>query len=157
MSRKHLFTVVSLLAFAAVVVFGYQKRVPKSTGEDRDVAAVRAVIESQAAAWNRGDVEGYMEGYAKEDSTTFVSGDTVTRGWQTVLERYKARYDTRAKMGTLTFSELEFKPLGPYYIMASGRWQLAREADTPHGRFTLIFRRTGAGWRIVHDHTSSAS
>ncbi|MDQ3920037.1 MAG: DUF4440 domain-containing protein [Acidobacteriota bacterium] len=157
MSRKHLFTVVSLLAFAAVVVFGYQKRVPKSPGEDRDVAAVRAVIESQAAAWNRGDVEGYMEGYAKEDSTTFVSGDTVTRGWQTVLERYKARYDTRAKMGTLTFSELEFKPLGPYYIMASGRWQLAREADTPHGRFTLIFRRTGAGWRIVHDHTSSAS
>jgi ketosteroid isomerase-like protein len=157
MSRKHLFTVASLLAFAAVVVFGYQKRVPKSPGEDRDVAAVRAVIESQAAAWNRGDVEGYMEGYAKEDSTTFVSGDTITRGWQTVLERYKARYDTRAKMGTLTFSELEFKPLGPYYIMASGRWQLARESDTPHGRFTLIFRRTNAGWRIVHDHTSSAS
>jgi len=157
MSRKHLFTVASLLAFAAVVVLGYQKRVPKSPGEDRDVAAVRAVIESQAAAWNRGDVEGYMEGYAKEDSTTFVSGDTVTRGWQTVLERYKARYDTRAKMGTLTFSELEFKPLGPYYIMASGHWQLAREADTPHGRFTLIFRRTSAGWRIVHDHTSSAS
>jgi ketosteroid isomerase-like protein len=157
MSRKHLFTVASLLAFAAVVVLGYQKRVPKSPGEDRDVAAVRAVIESQAAAWNRGDVEGYMEGYAKEDSTTFVSGDTITRGWQTVLERYKARYDTRAKMGTLTFSELEFKPLGPYYIMASGRWQLAREADTPHGRFTLIFRRTSAGWRIVHDHTSSAS
>jgi ketosteroid isomerase-like protein len=157
MSRKHLFTVVSLLACAAVVVLGYQKRVPKSPGEDRDVAAVRAVIEAQAAAWNRGDVEGYMEGYAKEDSTTFVSGDTITRGWQTVFERYKARYDTRAKMGTLTFSELEFKPLGPYYIMASGRWQLARESDAPHGRFTLIFRRTGAGWRIVHDHTSSAS
>jgi uncharacterized protein (TIGR02246 family) len=131
--------------------------VPKSPAEDRDVAAVRAVIEAQAAAWNRGDVEGYMEGYAKEDSTTFVSGDTITRGWQTVLDRYKARYDTRAKMGTLTFSELEFKPLGPYYIMATGRWHLAREGDEPHGRFTLIFRRTAAGWRIVHDHTSSAS
>ena len=157
MSKKQVFTVASLLALAAVVVFGYQKRVPKSPGEDRDVAAVRAVIESQAAAWNRGDVEGYMEGYAKEDATTFVSGDTVTRGWQTVLDRYKARYDTRAKMGTLTFSELEFKPLGPYYIMAAGRWQLARDGDAPHGRFTLIFRRTGAGWRIVHDHTSSAS
>jgi ketosteroid isomerase-like protein len=157
MSRKHLFTVASLVAFAAVVVLGYQKVVPKSPKEDRDVAAVRAVIESQAAAWNRGDVVGYMEGYAKEDSTTFVSGDTITRGWQTVLDRYKARYDTRAKMGTLSFSELEFKPLGPYYIMATGRWQLAREGDEPHGRFTLIFRRTSAGWRIVHDHTSSAS
>ena len=59
-------------------------------------------------------------------------------------------------MGTLAFSELEIKPLSEYYIMASGRWQLTRESDTPHGRFTLIFRRTSAGWRIVHDHTSSA-
>ena len=98
----------------------------------------------------------YMEGYAKEDATEFVSGDTVMRGWQAVLERYKARYDTRAKMGTLAFSELEIKPLSEYYIMASGRWQLTRDADTPHGRFTLIFRRTAAGWRIIHDHTSSA-
>ncbi|HST50999.1 MAG TPA: nuclear transport factor 2 family protein [Pyrinomonadaceae bacterium] len=157
MSRKQVFTVAAVVAVAAVVVFGYQKRVPKSPGEDRNVAAVRSVIESQAAAWNRGDIEGYMEGYAKEDSTEFVSGDSLTRGWQTVLERYKSRYDSRAKMGTLTFSELEIEPLSEYYIMATGRWQLTRDADTPHGRFTLIFRRTVAGWRIVHDHTSSAS
>jgi ketosteroid isomerase-like protein len=156
MSKRNVFTVASLVAVAAVVVLGYQKRVPKSPAEDKNVAAVRSVIESQAAAWNRGDIEGYMEGYAKEDATEFVSGDTLARGWQTVLDRYKARYDSRAKMGTLAFSELEIKPLSEYYIMATGRWQLTRDADTPHGRFTLIFRRTAAGWRIVHDHTSSA-
>jgi ketosteroid isomerase-like protein len=155
MGKRHLFTFASLLAVAAVVV-GYQGRgrAPRSQNEDKQIAAVRAVIEEQAAAWNRGDVAGYMEGYAKEDSTTFVSGDTITRGWQTVLDRYKARYDTRAKMGTLAFSELDLKPLSEFYIMATGRWQLTRDADTPHGRFTLIFRRTVAGWRIVHDHTS---
>ena len=157
MSGKHLFTFASLLLVAAVVVFGYQKNVPKSQAEDRNVAAVRSVIEAQAAAWNRGDVDGYMEGYAKEEATTFVSGDTITRGWQTVRDRYKARYDTREKMGALAFTELEFKPLSEFYMIATGRWQLTREADTPHGRFTLIFRRTNAGWRIVHDHTSSAS
>ncbi len=158
MGRKHLFTLASLLALAAVVL-GYQgrSRAPKSQKEDRNVAAVRAVIEAQAAAWNRGDVEGYMDGYAREETTTFVSGDAVTRGWQTVLERYKARYDTRAKMGSLDFTELEIRPLSEFYMMAVGRWQLTREADTPRGRFTLIFRRTNAGWRIVHDHTSSAS
>ncbi len=156
MRKKHLFTFAPLLAAAAVVV-GYQGGgpAPRSEGQDQNVAAVRAVIEEQAAAWNRGDVAGYMEGYAKEDATTFVSGDTLTRGWQTVLDRYKARYDTRAKMGTLAFTELEFKPLSEFYIMATGRWQLTRESDTPRGRFTLIFRRTSAGWRIVHDHTSS--
>ena len=155
MSIKYLYTFAALVALAAVV-FGYQGRPPRPQKEDRDAAAVRAVLEAQAAAWNRGDVDGYMEGYAKEDSTTFVSGDTVTRGWRTVLERYKARYDTREKMGTLAFTELEVKPLSEFYFMASGRWQLTRAADTPHGRFTLILRRTNAGWRIVHDHTSSA-
>jgi len=155
MGRKHLFTLGSLLALAAVVVVGYQKGAPKSQAEDKNVAAVRAVIEAQAAAWNRGDVAGYMEGYAKEEATTFVSGDTVTRGWRTVHDRYRARYDTREKMGTLAFSELEFRPLSEFYMMAVGRWQLTRADDTPHGRFTLIFRRTAAGWRIVHDHTSS--
>jgi ketosteroid isomerase-like protein len=116
---------------------------------------VRAVIEAQQAAWNRGDIEGYMDGYAREETTTFVSGDTVTRGWQTVFERYRQRYETPARMGTLTFSELELRPLSPFYTMATGRWQLAREGDAPRGRFTLIFRRTAAGWRIVHDHTSA--
>jgi len=154
MGRRHLFTLASLMAVAAVVV-GYQKGTPKSQKEDGNVAAVRAVIEAQAAAWNRGDVTGYMEGYAKEDTITFISGDAFTRGWQTVHDRYKGRYDTREKMGTLAFSELEFKPLSEFYMMVTGRWQLTRAADTPRGRFTLIFRRTAAGWRIVHDHTSS--
>ncbi len=156
MGRKHLFTLGSLLALAAVV-YGYQKGAPRSQKDDRNVAAVRAVIEGQAAAWNRGDVGGYMDGYAREETTTLVSGDTVTRGWQTVLNHYKKSYDSPAKMGALAFTELEIRPLSEFYMMAVGRWQLTREADTPRGRFTLIFRRTSAGWRIVHDHTSSAS
>ncbi|HVF66722.1 MAG TPA: nuclear transport factor 2 family protein [Pyrinomonadaceae bacterium] len=156
MSRKYLYTLAALGA-AAAVVFGYQKGVPRSQKEDRNAAAVRAVLEEQAAAWNRGDVAGYMEGYAKEDATTFVSGDTITRGWQTVHDRYKSRYDTREKMGTLAFTELELKPLSEFYFTATGRWQLTlSDGTTPHGRFTLILRRTNAGWRIVHDHTSSA-
>ena len=155
MNRKILYAAVPLAA-AVAVVFGYQGRAPKAGKADREIAAVRAVLETQQAAWNRGDIDGFMEGYAKEDSITFVSGDTVTRGWQTVLDRYRKNYDSRARMGTLTFSELEFKPLSEFYMMAVGRFQLARDGDNPRGRFTLIFRRTNAGWRIVHDHTSAA-
>jgi len=62
-----------------------------------------------------------MEGYAKEGWVTVISGDAFTRGWQTVLDRYRKGYDTRAKMGTLSFSELEFKPLSEFYMMATGR------------------------------------
>ena len=122
--------------------------------DERMQREVRAVMDAQVAAWNRGDIEGFMRGYAESPDTTFVSGDTVTRGWQTVLDRYKKGYDTREKMGTLTFSELEIKPLAKDTAVVVGRWQLKRSADEPKGRFTLIFRRTRAGWRIIHDHTS---
>lgn len=119
------------------------------------MAAVRALIEAQQAAWNRGDIEGFMDGYERAETTTFVSGDTVTHGWQTVLERYKQHYDSPAKMGTLTFSDLDIKPLSAFYALADGRWQITRAGDAPHGRFTLLFRRTSQGWRIVHDTTTS--
>ncbi len=117
---------------------------------------IRAVIRDQQDAWNRGDIDGFMNGYARTGSTTFVSEDTVTRGWQTVRDRYKKKYSDRAKMGTLTFSDLEITLLSGDWAVALGRWKLTREKDQPHGRFTLIFRRLPEGWRIVHDHTSAA-
>lgn len=122
-----------------------------------NAAAIRAVLDAQAAAWNKGDIEGYMDGYERAETIIFISGDSITRGWQTVHDRYKKAYDTPEKMGTLAFSELEIKPLSEFYASVTGRWQLTRAKDTPHGRFALIFRRTNAGWRIVQDTTTSGS
>ena len=110
----------------------------------------------QQEAWNRGDIEAFMNGYARSRLTIFVSEDKVTRGWQTVRDRYKKKYSDHAKMGTLTFSDLEIAPLSNDSAVVLGRWKLKRAKDQPHGCFTLIFRRTSDGWRIVHDHTSAA-
>ena len=118
-----------------------------------DLAAIRAVLDTQAAAWNRGDIDAYMAGYAQSDDTMFVGTD-VTRGWTKVRDRYKAKYDSRAKMGTLVFSDLDLRPVGNLDVIVTGAWKLTREADTPHGRFTLIFHRRPEGWRIVYDHSS---
>ena len=154
------FTPPPAVALAAIALFFSQAACVRMPGGERQsaeaAAAVRAVLDAQVQAWNRGDVDGYMDGYERAETTTFVSGDTVTRGWQTVLERYRKSYDTREKMGALEFSELDIKPLSPFYAQATGRWKLTRAADAPAGRFTLIFRRTDRGWRITHDHTSSA-
>ena len=115
---------------------------------------IRAVLEAQAAAWNRGEIDGFMEGYARSPQTTFVSGDEVTRGWQTVRDRYAKKYDNRDKMGTLTFSDLEITRLSEDAALVLGSWSLQRKDDRPHGKFTLLFRKLPEGWRIVLDHTS---
>jgi ketosteroid isomerase-like protein len=152
-------------AFTLLVTFGTLCRAqeksdkparPNSVKEQRIISVVRAVLEAQRDAWNRGDIEGYMDGYARSDETVFVSGDNVTRGWQTVLERYKKNYGSREKMGKLTFSDLEITPLGNDAAVVLGRWHLERSNDQPHGRFTLLLRKTRQGWKIIHDHTSSA-
>jgi uncharacterized protein (TIGR02246 family) len=117
---------------------------------------IRAVLEGQVAAWNRGDIASFMAGYENASTTTFV-GASVVRGWQQVLERYQQRYANREQMGTLRFAELDIRPLGAEYAAAVGRWQLERtkEAGGPvNGYFSLVLRRTDGGWKIVLDHTS---
>jgi ketosteroid isomerase-like protein len=129
---------------------------PPQKQDTKAEAAIRAVLDAQRDAWNRGDIEGYMDGYDRSVQTEFVGGDEITRGWQTVLDRYKKKYDSREKMGVLTFSDLEITTVSKDAALVLGRWRLKRANDEPHGTFTLLFRKTKAGWRIVHDHSSSA-
>ena len=117
---------------------------------------IESVIHAQQDAWNRGDIDGFMNGYWKSDETVFVSGDEVTRGWQKVLDRYKRKYSDRAKMGSLAFSILEIKPITDDLALVLGSWKLKRESDEPHGLFTLMFQKFPEGWKIIRDHTSAA-
>lgn len=119
-------------------------------------AEIRSVIAAQQEAWNRGDIDAFMNAYARSTSTVFVSQDEVSRGWETVRDRYRVKYSDRMQMGTLGFSEIEVTMLSPDAAVVLGRWRLKRTNDEPHGRFTLIFKRLPEGWRIIHDHTSAA-
>ena len=118
-------------------------------------AEIQSVLSAQQDAWNRGDIDAFMNGYARSASTVFISEDEVRRGWETVRDRYRVKYSDRAKMGALSFSDIEVTMLSPDAAAVLGRWRLKRANDEPHGRFTLIFKRLPEGWRIVHDHTSA--
>jgi ketosteroid isomerase-like protein len=119
---------------------------------ERDITRV---LRSQQAAWNRGDVEAFMEPYLKSKELTFSSGGKVTRGWQATLEGYRKRYPDRAAMGQLEFSGLEFRPLGTTAALVLGNWQLEREEqEDVGGNFTLVLEKLEGRWLIVHDHTS---
>lgn len=118
--------------------------------------AIRAVLDAQVVAWNKGDLDGFMTGYWKDDKLTFISGGTITRGWEPTRQRYVKRYQAegKSKMGTLSFDELEIELLAADAAMVRGRFQLVRGEKTDWGRYTLILRKLPEGWRIIHDHTS---
>jgi len=117
-------------------------------------AEIRSILSRQEAAWNLGETEAFLQGYAP--NTTFV-GDKITHGLEEVRVRYQMHYPTRASMGHLTFSDLEVHMMGAEYAYVIGRWRLERTAEAggdTGGIYTLLFQRTAKGWKIILDHTT---
>jgi ketosteroid isomerase-like protein len=119
---------------------------------------IEHVLRTQQEAWNRHDLEGFMAGYWDSRELTFFSGAKEHEGWQATMDRYRATYASAGhEMGKLEFSGLRIEMLGADAAFVRGEWLLTMsDGKTPHGLFTLIFRKFSEGWKIVHDHTSAA-
>lgn len=152
---------------------------PSTKTRDQDPrVAIPAVMAMQEKAWNRGDLQAFMSGYLRSDDITYTAGGVVVRGWQTLTDRYQARYGSdRSTMGTLRFENLVITPLGDHHALCVGQWFLvppdpsvkpssappATMSDPParprpmDGVFSLVWVRTKDGWRIIHDHSSARS
>src|SRR6266545_4816450 len=125
-----------------------------SAYEAAEKAAIQQVLERQDEAWNRGDLDGFMEGYWNSPDLTYFS-KSERHGWDSLMEHYRTSYQAPgSEMGQLTFSDLNIELLGPDSAFVRGRWQVVTQKETLGGLFTLIFRKKPEGWRIVHDHTS---
>lgn len=116
---------------------------------------IAVVLDDQVAAWNRGDLDGFMAGYWKSDELTFETTSGVTKGWQAVFERYRKRYATREQMGTLRFRDLVISRTGPDSAEASGRWEVRATDGRSSGHFYLTMRQIDGAWVIVKDRTTS--
>ena len=116
------------------------------------------LMRAAEAAWNRGDLESFVQDYDDSPDTTFI-GRTVTRGnRKAILDRYRRSYPTRAAMGTLTYSEMSVRMVSSEIAIMTGRFELKRSPDAggdSTGRFTLVWKKTEGRWTIVHDHSSS--
>jgi ketosteroid isomerase-like protein len=123
-----------------------------------DEAAVVAVLESQRAAWNDGDLDGFLAGYEQSAALLFTSGSKIREGFDETRDKYRARYgEARETMGTLAFEILDVRALGQCEDAAVvlGRWALSDTPEVGSGVFSVILERRGANWKIVHDHTSA--
>lgn len=130
---------------------------PAASQEAADAAVrrIEALLAEQAEAWNRGDLEGFMEGYLRSPELSYTAGGAVHRGWDELFERYRRAYGEGEAMGLLTFDDLEVHPLSADAAWALGRWRLELAADTLGGAYTLVLRRVAGEWKVVHDHTST--
>jgi ketosteroid isomerase-like protein len=147
---------VSLLVLVGAGLLPGCRARPGFTAADRQ--AIEAVLERQRQAWNRGDLPGYMDGYARSPALVFTSGGKIRRGWDQTLAAYQKRYGgDRAGMGQLAFEVLEVQDIGADGAVMLGRWRLTGTPQAGAGIFSIVFQRLPDvdGWRIVHDHSST--
>ena len=142
--------------FLIAIAIAQNPHQASSSGDGK--AAVEQVLRTQQDAWNHHDLDAFMAGYWNSPELTFFSGAKETSGWQATLDRYRSTYNSPGReMGTLEFSGLRIEILGPEAAFVRGEWHLTMtDGKTPHGLFTLVFRKFPEGWKIVHDHTSVA-
>lgn len=117
-------------------------------------AAIRQILEKQTEAWNRGDINAFMETYWKSDSLVFVGKNGVTYGWQNTLDNYKKGYPDTAAMGQLKFTIIRIAPLSAQVYNVIGRWHLTRTIGNLQGHYTLLIKKINGKWLIVQDHSS---
>jgi ketosteroid isomerase-like protein len=132
-----------------------QQPAPLHTATQQELDVVKVMLK-QEAAWNKGDIDGFTEGYKNAPDTLFISRQ-ITRGFEGMAATYHQSYPTRAAMGNLGFSELEVRPLGTNFAVCIGKFHLERskkDGGSADGIFSLVFEKTEQGWKIILDHTT---
>jgi uncharacterized protein (TIGR02246 family) len=125
-----------------------------ASAQSKNEKAIRALLDKQTQAWNKGDIEGFMNGYWENDSLMFIGKSGVTYGWANTLNNYKKGYPDTAAMGKLTFNILQVKKLSAKYYHVVGKWFLKRSIGDVGGHYTLLFRKVNRRWVIIADHSS---
>jgi len=162
MGTKVLFSVIFLMIVISAAAQSSEPIVSDEDGKnaikETGRSAIERVLRAQQDAWNRHNLDAFMAGYCNSPELTFFSGAEERHGWQETMDRYKATYASPGhEMGKLEFSGLRIEMLGYDAAFVRGAWGLTMpDGKTPHGLFTLVFRRFTDGWKIVHDHTSAA-
>jgi ketosteroid isomerase-like protein len=157
-SMRNRSAVILLLIFLSILCANSGAQTSSADAHADARKEIEDVLHLQQEAWNRGDLETFMAVYWNSPELTFFSGAKEHDGWQAALDRYRAAYASPGhEMGKLEFSGLRIEMLAPDAGFVRGAWGLTMtDGKTPHGLFTLVFRKFPGGWKIVHDHTSAA-
>ena len=124
------------------------------SAQSKDVSEIKALLVKQNAAWNKGDIAGFMEGYWNNDSMMFIGKSGIKYGWKNTLDNYKKGYPDTASMGKLKFELIEFKKLSTENYFVVGKWFLTRTIGNIDGVFTLVIKKIKNKWLIIADHSS---
>jgi len=139
-----------------ITIFAVSPLIPKDEGIDNIKKEISIVLNDSEKGWNSGNLEQYMVCYHKSEKMRFAGNGNFNFGWENTLKRYQKSYPDKKAMGMLSFSDVDITIISKDAALVFGRWTLKYPGKERTGLYTLLLRKFPEGWRIVHDHSSSA-
>ena len=144
---KSSFLKIPALLIAFLVFFS-------ADAQSKQEKKIRELLSVQTESWNRGDIEGFMQTYWKNDSLMFIGKNGVKWGWQETFDNYKKGYPDSTAMGKLSFDIIKIEKLSKKYYFVVGKWMLKRSIGDLSGHYNLLLKKINGEWKIVADHSS---
>ena len=132
-----------------------QKEDPLFTASRQQLDVVKIIL-AQQAAWNKGDLDGYLSRYKDAPDTQAVLANLV-RGIDNIRAAYRQNFPNKDSMGEIEDSDIEVKVLGDDYALATGKYHLNRPKKSGgpvEGSFMELFEKTPAGWQIIFSQST---
>ena len=105
-------------------------------------------------AWNRHDLDAYLDGFWHSDSlVVVVEGETV-RGWDLLSRAYHAGYPNPNEMGTVTLDRAQVQMLAPNigFVLLWDTVVFPKKKE--FGTSTVVMKKLPEGWRVAAQHSS---
>ena len=142
-------SVLKLLFFLAInITYG------QSILSESDKNEIILVLKQQEKFWNKGDIDGFMQGYVKSDYLVFNGSSGPFYGWDSVKDRYIKTYPSKEKMGTLNFKIHNISLITSSVAQLIGQFFLFYPKSQVSGYFTLVLIKSKGEWLILSDHTT---
>lgn len=138
----------------AMTAFGQRSKIVKVEPEKE----VRAAFDRLVDGIKQADAEKVMSVYEKNDRILFFNNNgSATIGWENMMNNRKSSYEKISNV-TLDITGLRVEMLSPTSAYVTNKWKQSQEFDgnleSASGRMTLIFKKIGNDWKVVHLHTS---
>ena len=141
--------ILKLLFFLLINITNGQSILSES-----DKNEIISVLKKQEKFWNKGDIDGFMQGYVKSDHLVFNGSKGPFYGWNSVKDRYIKTYPSKEEMGTLNFKIQKISLISSNVAQLLGQFYLTYPKKEISGYFTLVFIKSKGRWLILSDHTS---
>lgn len=163
MTRYFTFALFIILTFSFT---GYAQK--SKSGKARAIALakkkekeVKTTFDRLVEGINQVDAEKVMSVYHKNPRTLFFNyNGSATIGWENMNSNRKSSYANRSNVN-LEITGLRVEILSPTSAYVSCKWKQTQEykkqLEQSTGRMTLIFKKFGKDWKVLHLHTSPDS